>query len=697
MTFRLLVFILISLFSAVGIHFHAQTVYTDSMVVLNMVDGIVDEAGVYDLESVQGDYLNQPDSALKIKCITDFTEIQPSPTVYWVKYQVTNGSNDSTVVLDFKNWTDVSVFEGGRLIGKTGHFLPFHQRSLPLGNDCFVRLPMSIGSTKEFIVKMSCSSDFLVMPTTIDISASTEDLIIEKEAKETQYINFFLGIYFFIILYNFFVMLVTRSKAYMLYVVLIAINFFALAHNFGYTIELFSGWSSYPQWHAQIDNVFSTLFGLSIMAFTAEFLRIRKHFKLVYKIFCVLAILLVLVLVPTFIGQSFLTYNLSSLLGLILFGVVLTVSIKAYRKGLPSSNYFLLAFGFFIVGMVVYLLKEVGVVPDLTLTKYSMQIGTTFEAMLFAIALGDRINKLQLQNKQQQTQIIQQLKANEILQLKANLELEQKVKERTHEIQIKNAELELSNKHITDSLNYAKNIQSSILSSHNALDANLIPNFVFFQPKELVSGDFYWSYQVNATTIIWITADCTGHGVPGALMSIIGHVLLNKIVIEKGITKVDLILGQLRQGIIDTMTNENTDRTRRDGIDMSVCKLDTRTKRLNFAGANSRMWVVNTGEIKEFKGDAQPVGHHLAELKPYTEHEIVLQDKETVYTFTDGFPDQFGGAEEKKYGYRRFRSLVAGISEKPIEQQADLFKKELVQWEAAIGQIDDITIIGVRP
>ena len=325
-----------------------------------------------------------------------------------------------------------------------------------------------------------------------------------------------------------------------------------------------------------------------------------------------------------------------------------------------------------------------------------MQFGTTIEALLFAIALGDRINKLQSKNKEQQAELINQLKKNEGLQKKVNRELEEKVKERTVEIELKNIELLYSNKQITDSLNYAKNIQTAILTSHNALDRNDIDNFVLFKPRDIVSGDFYWSHQVNEETILWVTADCTGHGVPGALMSIIGNVLLNKVIVEKGISKVDVILSQLRDGINDTINSKDDNRNRLDGIDMSVCRLNRRTGSLTFAGANSRMWIVNGQELREFKGDKQPVGFHHDMSKPFTEQVVELKKGDCVYTFSDGFPDQFGGVQDKKYGYNSFRQLLRSVASLPLENQKTELENALNDWMKDTTQLDDITLIGVK-
>ncbi|MBU2020523.1 MAG: SpoIIE family protein phosphatase [Bacteroidetes bacterium] len=615
---------------------------------------------------------------------------------YVVRYLIENKSKDSMIVLEFPAWTNVMIKENGHLIGKTGAFLPFNERSLPMGNKSFILVSINPGDSRQIEAELKASYKNLTQPVNLDIIGKSYDFTVERSYLERQIVYFFLGAYFFIVLYNFFLMLVTKSRAYGLYVFLISIYFFALPHNFGYTIEYFSFLTNYPKFHPFIELIFSSLFGFAILEFTSEFLGVKKYFPRTNKTFNLIRILLVLVLIPGFFGQSVIAYTLSSLIGLFTFGVVLTVSIRSFKRKYPGANYFTFAFSFFILGMFVFLLKEVGVLPETMFTKYSMQAGTTIEAMLFAIALGDRINRLEIQNKEQSLQLIKELKNNEKLQKSINQQLEKKVLKRTIEIQKKNIELEYSNLQITESLNYAKNIQNSILENHNALDNNPIENFVFYKPRDIVSGDFYWSYQINPEILIWITGDCTGHGVPGALLSIVGNVLLNKIVIERGISKVDLVLNLLSQELDRTINQHGENDERLDGMDISVCRLDKRTNTLTFASANSRLWLVRDHKIEECRGEKNPIGNYTKTVPMFNEHTFRVQKDDLILTFTDGFPDQFGGANNKKYGYAKFKNLILRVNEFPIQEQEALINNELNKWQGLNNQVDDITIIGVK-
>lgn len=266
--------------------------------------------------------------------------------------------------------------------------------------------------------------------------------------------------------------------------------------------------------------------------------------------------------------------------------------------------------------------------------------------------------------------------------------LEQKVQERT-------VELSEKNKKITDSILYAKRIQTAILPSDNEL-ANLgNEHFVLFKPMNIVSGDFYWISK-KGKKILVSAADCTGHGVPGAFMSMIGNTLLNKIVNENNITKPNNILHQLREEIIESLNQAKDDNLSKDGMDMTICAIDFEELKLEFSGANNPLIIVRKGEVLEYKGNKQPVGMLMGELHPFTNHVIEIQKGDALYLFSDGFQDQFGGEQGKKFMKRRFKELLSEISDKPMKQQHDILDKTITEWIKNTRQIDDILVMGIR-
>ncbi|MBI2272041.1 MAG: SpoIIE family protein phosphatase [Bacteroidetes bacterium] len=275
--------------------------------------------------------------------------------------------------------------------------------------------------------------------------------------------------------------------------------------------------------------------------------------------------------------------------------------------------------------------------------------------------------------------------------------LEQKVLERTEELRKEKEIVELQNQNIRDSIDYAKRIQEAVFVPMETIHKNLPNSFIFFRPKDVVSGDFYWVHNKNGK-IIFAMADCTGHGVPGAFMSIIGNNLLSNVVKEMGIVTPSLILDELSKQI-DEMLNPNQDgRKVKDGMDIAVCAYNPITKVLEFAGAHNAMYHVRKGELKEYKADKQPVGKtmmHDASFK-FNNHTINIEPGDYVFLFTDGYADAIGGPKRTKFFYPPFRKLLAENTALPLDAQQKKLEDTLNEWLGSREQVDDIAIMGVK-
>ena len=267
------------------------------------------------------------------------------------------------------------------------------------------------------------------------------------------------------------------------------------------------------------------------------------------------------------------------------------------------------------------------------------------------------------------------------------------------EAQIKDREarerLEEKNKEIVDSINYAKRIQDAMMTSEGYRKSVIPKSFTFFKPKDVVSGDFYWVFKDKEENIFFTVADCTGHGVPGAFMSMIGTSLLNEIIVEKGIMDTNKILDEMRALIIKSLNQDDND-DQKDGMDISICKLNLKKKSLEFSGAHNPLLVVSKGEIKTYKGDSQAVGLETVNIKPFTKHNVKLQKNDMIYIYSDGYQDQFGGENGKKYMAANFKKFLLKISREEEKKQNKLLEIELANWMKNEEQIDDICIMGVR-
>ena len=280
--------------------------------------------------------------------------------------------------------------------------------------------------------------------------------------------------------------------------------------------------------------------------------------------------------------------------------------------------------------------------------------------------------------------------------------LERKVEERTkevvrqkEEIQKQRMKVEELYKDVTDSIRYAKRLQDSILPPQEEIKANLPDSFVLFKPKDIVSGDFYWMDKVG-DKVIYTAVDCTGHGVPGAFMSLVGSNGLNQAVNEHKFTSPAEIMNDLNKIASDSLNKTSEGSTVRDGMDMAMCAIDYDNMKLEFAGANNPLYLFRGDELTQIKADKMPIGGFAPGEFEYTNHEIDLQKGDIIYVFSDGYPDQFGGPKGKKFLYKRFREVLMEIKDLDMEKQKQILDEKLKEWMGGLEQVDDICIIGVR-
>jgi serine phosphatase RsbU (regulator of sigma subunit) len=255
--------------------------------------------------------------------------------------------------------------------------------------------------------------------------------------------------------------------------------------------------------------------------------------------------------------------------------------------------------------------------------------------------------------------------------------------------------VEEKHKEITDSINYAERIQRSFLATSTLLDINLKDYFVFFQPKDVVSGDFYWANKLRNGNFALTTADSTGHGVPGAIMSLLNVTSLEA-AIKDGYSEPAEIFNSTRNTIIERLKLDGSIEGGKDGMDASLICFDFKNSKFTYATANNPIWIVRNNELIELKGDKMPVGKHDKDHVPFTQFDFQMNKGDVVYTLTDGFPDQFGGAKGKKFMYKQLKETLVSISQKPMSEQKDTLNSILKIWMGNVEQVDDITIIGIR-
>ena len=289
-------------------------------------------------------------------------------------------------------------------------------------------------------------------------------------------------------------------------------------------------------------------------------------------------------------------------------------------------------------------------------------------------------------------------------------------------VTIQKEEIEEIHKEVTDSINYAKRIQEAVLPVSNIARSVLGEHFILFKPKDIVSGDFYWTVKINNLLFIAV-ADCTGHGVPGAFMSMLGISFLNEIVQKQEINKANQILNILRKEIINALQQKGVQGEQKDGMDISLLIVNTDTYNAQWAGANNPLYVIpsiipsvilnereesvssNTDSsdlpqndnynLVELKANKMPIAIY-PEMKEFANHEFILHKGDSVYLFTDGYADQFGGLKGRKFMYKQFKEILLKHSNKPSSEQKELLESAFENWKGNYEQIDDVTILGIR-
>ncbi len=299
---------------------------------------------------------------------------------------------------------------------------------------------------------------------------------------------------------------------------------------------------------------------------------------------------------------------------------------------------------------------------------------------------------------------------------KMNRDLEQTVKERTQEVVMQKEEIEaqkeeietqlematqqrdtisVQNEQILDSIRYAERIQSAILPPDKTLSKSLADHFILFKPRDIVSGDYYWTSHKDGKLLIAV-ADCTGHGVPGALLSVMGISSLNEIVSRSETLNAARILEELRTYIVRSLHQTGTRYEARDGIEIALCIIDPDKLTLEFSGANRPLYLVRDKEVIQYRGNRMPIGLYEQKLAPFTKHSISLQKNDAVYLFSDGYVDQLGGPKRKTFRVINFRKLLTQIQDRPMEEQKQILLEEHHSWKGETEQIDDILVLGFR-
>jgi serine phosphatase RsbU (regulator of sigma subunit) len=467
--------------------------------------------------------------------------------------------------------------------------------------------------------------------------------------------------------------------------------------------------------HFKLESIFYLISIISLTLFINSLFDRESNKKLIRtSIILFIAFSLFVAITPANI--SFIAMALADWLVIILIVYLLSVSGKAIVNGVEGSVQSLAGLTFLILALIndaifkKYFISSHDLVPFGFLIFIFIQVYIISSKFTKAISYSEQLteemdylnNNLEHLVKERTVKIEQQKEELEIQSESLKIANDEIVKI-NHILEKQGGEMNKKNRALTDSLNYAKRLQSAVLPDENYLKGVLPEHFIFYQPKDIVSGDFYWYGEVDtswdfddASSIqILIAADCTGHGVPGAFMTLLGHNFLNVTVNIQEVIDPEQIIYKLDQQVVDTL-KQNEPNSIKDGMDIAVLSLNKDKSLISFSGAGMPLYRISDGELIEYKGSNFGIGGVLRKEKQFTPFKIEYKPNDLFYIFSDGYADQIGGKEGRKYYKKKFKEFLMEIKDFPMEEQRKRVEDEYIQWKGDFKQIDDILVIGLK-
>ena len=548
----------------------------------------------------------------------------------------------------------------------------------------------------------------------INYQYSKQNFTIYKESVFDSYRSqqlffnyFFCGAILIITFYNLMLFFQLKGRIYLLYVCNNLIILLFVLSQSGWIDEFFLKNSRF---HEQLLLVVGNIAFIFYILFCKEYLNLAVTRPRLNRIFNWILRFYPAPLVLVALNYSDIAVSIGGLIAIWGYTMVMVTTYRFIKSGDLSARFFFIANVFYYVGIIISILQTGGLLPFAFLGLYAVnyvQLGTLFQLSLFSLTVGFRIIKMQqeiIAKELEQERIKrEEEQLRRILIEEQNTELEKKVDERTSDLNIANRRLqgqseilekqkfmlEERQKEIIDSITYAKYIQYALLAHSDFLKQNLPAHFILFQPKDIVSGDFYWAAKKD-NRFYFAICDCTGHGVPGAFMSLLNVSFLNEAINEKEIIAPNEILNYVRTKLVSSLAHQG----HMDGMDGTLVCFTEESTRITYASAYNKPLLIRNNTILALEADKMPVGKG-EKLLSFTHYELDLEKGDVIYFYTDGFADQFGGPLNKKFKYKALNDLLLSISVHPPNEQELLLKIAFENWKGNEEQIDDVCIAGI--
>jgi serine phosphatase RsbU (regulator of sigma subunit) len=513
----------------------------------------------------------------------------------------------------------------------------------------------------------------------------------------------FFGVLILIALNNLFYFFAIRDPGYLAYILFVIANLIFQAslsgHVFQYFLTDLAGWQN--RWIA----VFTTSGILLGVIFALIFLDIKRYSALTYRFTMGLLVFQMgMLLLSVFMDYASVMPVIKAL-SMISVLILVILAVRVWQRGNKAARFYVIAYVFYLTFASAFILKTSNLLPETFITVHGFEIAILMECITLSIALADKTrlerDRSNAEKKEAQQEALR-------IQQEANTTLEQKVQQRTSELNLtveelhqtlhlanrRKAEIEDKNKDITASLNYAKRIQEASLTSEAQRQLLLPDSFVIFKPRDIVGGDFYCMEQVDGVKVL-IVADCTGHGVPGGFMSMLGINLFREMVVARRLTDPAAILEAMNEGIGKALRQQESQN--RDGMDAAICTIDESARQLHFSGARIPIYLLQEGhELQTLRPDRFSLGGSgRSEKQIFHTSTLPLVPGLTQFLIcTDGLQDQFGGVSGRKFLAKQIRELYSTCRMLPVQAQRQRFEQTLADWMGSHRQIDDILIVG---
>jgi len=644
---------------------------------------------------------------------------------FWLKFKlknITTNNKQFYLLIDYPLLYKIRLFKpvnNRYSISYSGDGYPFDKREIKTSTNLF-ELNLQAGEQKTYYVSVESDGDVVNLP----ISILTKEKMIENQSKTDVFLGFFYGILILIIVINLFYYFNLRDKAYLTYVAYVTLLGLFIFTRDGYAFQFL--WSDFPVWSNISVPFLSLTAGAVILYMMMQVLEIKRNTPILHSVVRVSVLALFLFVLPVLFIRAYYPFivkfgNILAIYGIIISLIVIIISL---RRKLFFAKYFIAARLFLIFGAFSVIMKNAGI-GGIFEFEHSMKLGIGMEVVILAYGLSVRFQKLLQKSKQDAIDNLQ--KINELTKF-SKIRLEEQVQQRTAELQSRNdelkaanteifqqkeeiqttvdnletasekillqkSELESNHKHITDSLAAAKRIQKAVLSNQKLFETHFNNYFIYFKPRDVVSGDFYWIKKVEAH-LVFAAADSTGHGIPGAFLSLLGISFLNEIVGREHITETGQVLNHLRKHMKAALEKVDTEKQAAEGLDIALCAIDLATLELQFSGAYNPIYIIRNRHLIHLKGNRQPIGYYRKE-HPFVTQRFQLEKNDIIYLFSDGYIDQFDWRNEK-FKTRRFKQLLLRIHDKDFAEQKEIIDKTFHTWKGEIQQVDDVLLMAVQ-